>query len=380
MTLHSESRYEQSLQRDIALLKRKTQEMAMLDEGGLRNAIIALMNRDRQLAYTVILRDRCVDELEIELDRLCLEFLVRQQPVASHLRFVFATIKIIRELERIGDYAESIARQVLNILPMQPIPPLDDFLELADVAISMFHDCVEAFLDNDVEKARRLMIKEDIADEMRSAINAKLIKWQEEGLLVLDALAPLMTVARRLERTTDQAKNICEEVIYMSTGQFIKHRHSDVFRILFVDADNSSLSQMAEAIGRAQSTGHFYFASAGFEPAGEIEPAMRRYLLEKGFGLEGYQPKEFNKYLETIPVDVIVALNAKVRKRIPANLLNCVVFEWAISDPADASSSAAASGEPYDQAYTDISQHLRDLVQAIIGHDQFRSGNTDCMR
>jgi len=113
-TLHGESRYEQSLQRDIALLKRKTKEMAMLGEGGLRNAILALMNRDRQLAYTVILRDRCIDDLEIELDRLCLVFLVRQQPVSIHLRFVFATIKIIRELERIGDYAESIARQVLR--------------------------------------------------------------------------------------------------------------------------------------------------------------------------------------------------------------------------------------------------------------------------
>jgi len=374
VTPHGESRYEQSLQRDIALLKRKTKEMAMLDEGGLRNAILALMSRDRQLAYTVILRDRCVDDLEIELDRLCLEFLVRQQPVAIHLRFVFATIKIIRELERIGGYAESIARQVLDLLPMQPIPPLDDFLELADVAISMFHDCVEAFLENDVEKARRLMVKEDIADEMRNAINAKLIQWQEEGQLALEGMAPLMTVARRLERTTDQAKNICEEVIYMSTGQFIKHRHSDLFRILFVDTDNSSLSQMAEAIGRAQSIGHFAFSSAGLEPAGEIKPAVRRYLLERGFDLEGYEPKDFSVFLDTLPVDIIVALNTKVRKRIPAHFSNCVVFEWPISDPAEEGGSAETIVERFDQAYTEISQHLRDLVQAIIGHDQYRSG------
>ena len=372
-TLHGESRYEQSLQRDIALLKRKTKEMAMLGEGGLRNAILALMSRDRQLAYTVILRDRCIDDLEIELDRLCLVFLVRQQPVSIHLRFVFATIKIIRELERIGDYAESIARQVLYLMPMQPIPSLDDFLELADVAISMFHDCVEAFLENDVEKARRLMVKEDIADEMRNAINAKLIKWQEEGLLTLEAMAPLMTIARRLERTTDQAKNICEEVIYMSTGQFVKHRYTDLFRILFVDTDNSSLSQMAEAIGRAQSTGHFVFSSAGFEPAGEIKPAVRRYLLEKGFDLEGYKPKGFNAFLDTPPFDIIVALSTKVRKRIPANFSDSVVFEWPIFDPAEEGGSSEEFVERLDQVYTEISQHLRDLVQAIIGHDQFRS-------
>jgi phosphate transport system protein len=378
--MHNESHYEKSLQRDIELLRQKVLEMAMLDEGGLRNAIDALMNKDRQLAYTVILRDRCVDEMEIELDRLCLEFLVRQQPVAGHLRFVFATIKIIRELERIGDYAESIARQVLNIMPISPIPPLDDFQALAEVSISMFHDCVQAFLSKDVEWARRLMVKEDIADEMRNSINARLIKQQEEGLLALDALAPLMTVARRLERTTDQAKNICEEVVYMSTGEFIKHKRSEAFRILFVDSTNSSLSQMAEAIGRARSMERFAFSSAGLAPAGQLDPMLPQFLAGKEIGLEGQHPKSFIEFLDNVPVDIIVALNTKVRKLIPANHSNSIVFEWLIADPCQMSGTAAEILGGYEQAFADLSHHLADLVLAIIGHDQFKADNSSRAR
>jgi len=376
VALHSDSHYERSLQHDIDVLRKKTLEMATLDEGGLRNAITALMTRDRQLAYTVILRDRFVDDLETELDRLCLEFIVRQQPVASHLRFVFATIKIIRELERIGDYAESIARQVLNIVAITPLPALDDFVALADVAIAMFHDGVEAFLTHDVERARQLMIQEDIADELRNQINARLIEAEERGELALEALAPLMTVARRLERTTDQAKNICEEIIYMSTGESVKHRPTDVFRILFVDEENDTLSQMAEAIGRAQSAEHFAFSSAGITPARTLHPQTVSYLAARGFALEGYQPKPLEQFLETIPVDVIVALNPAVREKIPAYISNCVIFEWAIPDLDTAAGSAADIAGRHDQAFAEIHHHLDELIQAIIGHTQFHSGES----
>src|SRR5271169_455887 len=103
--LNSHPHLEETLQRDIDLIRRKVVEMAGLGERALKAALQALVERNRQLAYTVILRDQYIDELETELDRLCLEFLARQQPVAGHLRFVFTVIQINRELERIGDYA-----------------------------------------------------------------------------------------------------------------------------------------------------------------------------------------------------------------------------------------------------------------------------------
>src|ERR1041385_5654132 len=107
---------EESLQRDVDRIRAKVTLMAALAERALRDCVSAIRENNRQLAYSIILRDQRIDELEKEIDRLCLEFLVRQQPVAGPLRFVYATIKINLELERVGDYAESIACQVIKLV------------------------------------------------------------------------------------------------------------------------------------------------------------------------------------------------------------------------------------------------------------------------
>jgi phosphate transport system protein len=112
------SHFEESLQRDINRIRAKVQEMCNLAERALRDGLAALRDKNRTLAYSVILRDQQIDELEKEVDRLCLEFLVRQQPVAGPLRLAYATIRINLELERVGDYAEAIARQVLTFASM----------------------------------------------------------------------------------------------------------------------------------------------------------------------------------------------------------------------------------------------------------------------
>ena len=108
--------YEETLQRDIERIRAKVRQMGALAEAALKTCMKALAERNRQLAYSVIVRDQRIDELEKEIDRLCLEFIVRQQPVAGTLRFAYAAIKINSELERVGDYAESMARQILMLL------------------------------------------------------------------------------------------------------------------------------------------------------------------------------------------------------------------------------------------------------------------------
>ncbi len=109
------SHLEETLQRDIDRLLAKINDSADLVERALRESVAALLEKKLQLAYMVILRDQRIDEMEKQIDRLCLEFLVRQQPVAHHLRLAYVIIKINADLERIGDYAESIARQSLKV-------------------------------------------------------------------------------------------------------------------------------------------------------------------------------------------------------------------------------------------------------------------------
>src|SRR3954468_19112362 len=153
--------YEETLQRDIDRIRRKVTDMGALAEHALKMCLQALSERNRPLAYSVILRDQRIDELEKEIDRLCLEFIVRQQPVAGTLRFAYATIKINSDLERVGDYAESIARHILALSSMDAEVPLERFAEIAARAIPMLHGAVEAFVTKDAALARRSMEAEE---------------------------------------------------------------------------------------------------------------------------------------------------------------------------------------------------------------------------
>ena len=224
------SHYEDSLRHDIDRIRKKITEMATLAESALEACLKALASHNRQLAYAVILRDRRIDELEKEVDRLCLEFLIRQQPVARHLRFAYITIRVNLELERIGDYAESIARQTLKLAGMNAHIPLDRFQQIGGLSIPMLRDAVKAFVAEDEALARDVIAREDEVDALRSVINNELFKLRQEDRIPLEALTPLMTIARRFERVSDQATNICEEVIYMVNGEYPQKLGGETWR------------------------------------------------------------------------------------------------------------------------------------------------------
>ncbi len=196
MTDSHETHLEAHLRQDIDVISDKLMTMVSRDEQALRNALTALLNRDRQLAYTVILNDRFVDELETELDRLCLEFIVRHQPAAGHLRFVYSTSKVVKELERIGDYAESIARQVLQLSSLSFELPREKFTAIAELSVPMVRQAVQAFVDRNESLARETMKIESQADAARNDINADLVEARHEDTLPLEALSPLLTIAR----------------------------------------------------------------------------------------------------------------------------------------------------------------------------------------
>src|SRR5436190_16513348 len=143
------SHYETSLQRDLGRLSAKLTEMAGRTEQSLRDVLTALMTCDRQLAYSIILRDTFIDALDREIDRLCMEFIIRQQPVGLHLRFAAAAIKINLELERVGDYAKGIAKQVLKLSRLgEPVVPAG-FQAMADFVIPLVREAIEAFIHHD---------------------------------------------------------------------------------------------------------------------------------------------------------------------------------------------------------------------------------------
>lgn len=358
--------FEESLQRDIDRIRGKIGQMADLCERALRDCLEALRTRNRQLAYAVILRDRRVDDLEKEVDRLCLEFLVRQQPVAGPLRFAYSTIRMNLELERVGDYAESIARQAIKLIGLQVEAGMGRFAEIASLAIPMLRDSVKAFVTQDAELARRTMETEEKVDVLRHTINAELFQLRQEGKIPLEALTPMMTVARRFERVSDQAKNICQEVLYMCTGEYTRHAGQEAYRVLFIDDHHSCRGPMAEAVAQTFGLPQFIFNSAGVEPR-PLDERMAGFLRGKGVESARKAAQRIDQVPHLEYYDVIVSLSPGAAKGLPAAPRKGILLDWAMADPSAAQGSEAEIAAAYERTYQDIHAHLHDLVEAILG-------------
>jgi phosphate transport system protein len=361
--------YEESLQRDIERISRKVTEMGALCERALRASLNALLERNRQLAFSVILRDQRIDELEKEIDRLCLEFLVRQQPVAGTLRFVYATIKINLELERIGDYAESMARQILSLESTEMDLPLDRFRAIADLAIPMVHDAVKAFVSKDADLARKVIEREEEVDVLRHQTNADLVQREQAGKLPLVALTPLMTVVNRFERAADQAKSICQEALYIATGEYTKHQGHEVYRVLFLDEHNACRSPMAEGIGNALGQPKFIFASAGLEPW-RLDQAAVTFLKEKGIDISRIGSRSVEQVPHLDHYQVIVALATEARKMFPPPPTKVVCLDWSTKDPSKVTGTADEVRAAYEETYQFLRAHIQDLTEAILGEGE----------
>jgi phosphate transport system protein len=352
---------ETSLQRDIDRIRNKVTEMGALAEVALQDCMKAVAEYDRELAYAVILRDQYIDEKEKEIDRLCLEFLVRQQPAGGPLRFAYSTIRINLELERVGDYAESIARRLLKLGGIPATFPREQFVGLAESSIAMLHDAVKAFVEQDADLARRTIELEDSINLRRSRLIKDLVHLFRENQMPFEALDPLTMMVRRVERVADQAQNICTEVLYMCTGEYVKHPGSEAFRVLFVDQSDTCLTKMAEAIANGLGQSKFIFTSAGLDPQ-PMTPATIAFLRTKGHDTSHLVPRSVHQVPNLEHYHLIIGLSPEVKATFPRRPRKGVYLEWAVPDPSRAGGDAAA----YETAYATIKQSVNDFVQAVL--------------
>ena len=364
----SPTHLEESLERDIERIRAEVREMSACAERSLRDCVRAFVENDRQLAYAVILRDQYIDEKEKAIDKLCLEFLVRQQPVGAHLRFAYSTIKINLELERVGDYAESVARQVVKLGKLPPAPELlkQWIVEMADRAIPMLHDAVEAFVQRDEGLARKAMEAEPAVDALKRKFNAEVVALVREQKIPPEGIAPLMTIGRRFERVADQARNVCMEVLYLCTGELAKHPDAETIRILFVDEHNSCRSQMAEAIANSLDQPRFAFASAGLEP-GTIDQKTLELLKEKGLDVTRLAPKFVYQVPDLDRYQVTVGLAQQVQQAFPRTPRKMVYVDWSLDDPSQVEGSPEEVKAAYEAAFEFLQSNIRELIEAVLG-------------
>jgi phosphate transport system protein len=364
-----QSYLEKSFQRDIERIKKNIVQMACYAETGLKNSLKACSELNRELAYVVILRDLYIDEKEKEIDRLCLEFFIRQQPVAFPMRFAYSTIKVNLEIERVGDYAESIARRVLKLKEKPPAAMMASLAEMGERAISMFHDSIKSFVDQNPELAKKTMEIEDVVDALRFKLQNDFLRQMEDNKLLYEMVEPLLTVVKRLERVADQARNICIEVLYMCTGEQVKHPGAEAFRVLFLDDRNKCRSQVAEALALSLNQPRFIFSSAGIEPE-PIDRATVDFMRKKGFDLSHAVPKALHQIPNLDYYHVIVALSPNVHKMFPQRPRKSIFLDWPVDDPSVMEGSAEVKEAAFERLFRYVQGQVKDLVKAIIGSEE----------
>lgn len=212
------------LEMDIEQIKIKMFEMADLAMEAIKLSVDSLKNADLELAKKIIKDDTRMDKLELEIDDDCIRLIVTRQPAASDLRFALSMLKINTDVERIGDIATNIAREVLKINGTPLIKPLLDIPRMADIAVRMIRQAFEAISEKNVEKAKEVIIMDDEIDELNMQIYRVLFTYMAESSRNISQSLSLILVARALERAGDHAKNIAERAIYYIQGEDIRHR------------------------------------------------------------------------------------------------------------------------------------------------------------
>ncbi len=205
-------------------------EMGSLVEESIENTILALKNQDIELARNIFEKDDLIDDLERNIEKKCLILIARQQPIAKDLRTITAALKIITDMERIGDHSSDIAEITIRMAHEKYIKPLIDIPKMAEKAKQMVKKSIDAYIRQDIELAKEVCASDDDVDELFHRIVLELINIMKNDPNSVEQAVNLMLIAKYLERMGDHATNISEWVVYNVTGEhehLAKYMHKD---------------------------------------------------------------------------------------------------------------------------------------------------------
>ena len=357
------SHYEERLEQDLAAIRGHVFELGERVEESLKAALEALIANDWDASNEVILGDMVTNRSSRELDRACHAFVVRHAPSAGHLRFVSSVLRISVALERMGDYAVTVARENIQLRNPLPEAVLSDVQLIAHQGWAMLDQALHAFVERDVDLARSTMGQTAQVELTFQKVYADLLAEGEGGRHSVKDLFALLGVIASIGRVSDHAKNICEETVFTVTGET---KEPKVFRILFVGRKNNFASQIAEAFARKAFPNSGRYESAGWEPADDVPTELVEYLADKGLDLSGLVPTPF----DTTPArladyHVIVALDGSVRERISDVPYRTIVLQWNLPSTAD----ALGSEEGMAEIYREVTGRVASLMETLRGAD-----------
>ena len=204
---------------ELADLRGSVVAMASMTNKAIDNAVTALTRRDVRLAEQVVAADGAINEPRWRTEEHALLLIATQAPMASDLRMIAAVIHIVTDLERMADHAAGIAKIAIQTADQPPLKPLIDIPRMSEIARTMLHDAITAFIEDDEAAARAIVAHDDEVDALYEQIYRELLTFMLADPTTIDQATHLLWAAHNLERIADRVTNICERVVFAVTGQ-----------------------------------------------------------------------------------------------------------------------------------------------------------------
>jgi phosphate transport system protein len=217
---HTSRQYEQELRE----IKDGLIYIGALTEKAIDGAMRSLLERDSGLARKVVEGDAEIDSRDTELEERCIRLLALRQPAARDLRFITTAIKIDGHLERIGDMAVNIAEKAIILNELPQLKPYIDLPRMAEITRKMIRESLDAMMDGNLDLANEVREDENTVDALNDQIFRELLTFMLEDTRTIHRAVIIMQISKNLERIADHAKGIADMVIYMVTGQSVRHQ------------------------------------------------------------------------------------------------------------------------------------------------------------
>jgi phosphate transport system protein len=224
--MHQDEHARRHFAEELDTLKQRLLVMGGIAEERVRLAVSALVERDPARLAAVVAGDGEINRLQLEIDDRCFKLLALHQPMARDLRSVVAAVKINSDLERVGDLAVNIAEAAQRYITHPPVKALLDIPRMAELAQSMLHDALDAFVSQDVAAAQRVLDRDDRLDSLKNQVFRELLTYMLGEARTIEPGMDLVLISRHLERVGDHATNIAEDVIFIVAARDVRH-HAD---------------------------------------------------------------------------------------------------------------------------------------------------------
>jgi phosphate transport system protein len=355
------SHLEERLERDLSEIRDQMALMADNVDKAIGDAIYAFQHCDVKLANSTVINDLPINRASRRIDKLCHAFIALHLPSAGHLRLLSSVIRGNIILERIGDYAVTIAREAIQIDCALEGHLVRELERVGGEVRLVLSQAITSFNNLNADMARGAI---GLANQLETNMDSLYVELMaNKDVEKVRGLMITMVTFTQLKRVADQAKNLCEETIFSATGEA---KTPKVYHVLFLDEDNSCLSQMAAAIAKKAFPESGQYDSAGRLAASAINPDMQDFLEGLSIDLGSAKPIQVCTTREDIAhYHVIVSLQGPVQDLLVCEIpFRTAALEWDVGTIPD-----GADTEAYEALYSEIALQVRELMILLRGEE-----------